>query len=253
MKLAAQLYTVRDFLKTPDEIYDALKKIKQIGYDVIQVSGMGEIEPALLKSYVDELGIEICGTHMPLDSIVNNTEALIEQHKFWNCPNIGIGSAPDEFRNEDGYKKFAEIMEKPAKMISDAGLKFTYHNHEFEFKKFGDKTGMDILLENSDPETFKLLPDIFWLQFGGVVPSAFLKKHANRIDFVHYKDMMIADDGHKITELGNGNIDWVYITDICREIGVKYVAVEQDTNWADGNAVNSMETSCKYLTKLDVL
>jgi len=247
MKIAAQLYTVRDFLQNHEDIFDTLKKIKQIGYDVIQVSGMGAIEPTLLKSYIDELELEICGTHMPFDRLVNDTEVLIEQHKLWNCPNIGLGSVPDEFRNEDGYKKFAAMMEKPAKMISDAGMKFVYHNHDFEFKRFGDKTGMDILLGNTDPQTFGLLPDIFWLQFGGVVPSAFLKKHAERIDFVHYKDMAITDDGHKMTEVGSGNIDWVYINEVCREIGVKYAAVEQDTNWADGNAINSLKISYKYL------
>jgi len=247
MRIAAQLYTVRDFLKTPEEIFDTLKKVKQIGYDVIQVSGMGAIEPALLKSYVDELGLEICGTHMPFDRIVNDTESLIKEHKLLNCPYIGLGAAPDQFRNADGYKKFAEIMEKPAKMISDAGLKFTYHNHEFEFKKFGNQTGMDILLDNTNSETFKLLPDIYWLQAGGVVPSAFLKKHANRIEFVHYKDMVLTDDGQQITEVGNGNIDWVYINDVCLDIGIKYAAVEQDYNWSDGNAINSLETSYKYL------
>ena len=247
MKIAAQLYSVRDFIKTPDEIYATLKRLKEIGYDVVQVSGVGQIEAKLLKSYIDELGIEICGTHVPLDRIVNDTEALIEEHKILNCPNIGLGAPPDDMRNEDGYKKLAEIIAKPAQLISDSGLKFTYHNHHFEFKKFGNITGMDIMLENTDPDTFKLLPDVYWLQVAGIVPTSFLRKYANRIDFVHYKDMLWTDDGQKITEVGNGNIDWMYITEVCREIGVKYIAVEQDDNFMDGNSINSLEASCKYL------
>ena len=248
MKIAAQLYTVRDYLKTPEDIYATLKKVKQIGYNVVQVSGMGPIDPKLLKNYIDELGLEICGTHCPYERIVNDTEALIEEHKLWNCPNIGIGALPGFAEcKEDDYKKFVEAIEKPAKMISDSGLKFTYHNHAFEFKKLGNTTGMDIMLNNTDSETFKLLPDVYWLQAGGVIPTSFLRKHANRIDFVHYKDMMLTDEGQKITEVGNGNIDWACITEVCREIGVKYVAVEQDNNWADGNPTNSLETSYKYL------
>jgi len=119
MKIAAQLYTVRDFTKTPDDVYSTLKKLKQIGYDVAQISGMGPIDPRLLKSYIDELRIEICGTHSPFERIVNDTEKLIEEHQLWNCPNIGIGMIPGDMHSADGYKKFAEIMEKPAKMISD--------------------------------------------------------------------------------------------------------------------------------------
>ena len=247
MKIAAQLYTVRDFLKTPDEIYATLKKIKQIGYDVVQVSGIGAIEPTLLKSYVDELDIEICGTHSPLERILNDTKTLISEHKILGTRYIGLGGAPDEFRNEDGYKRFAEIISAPAKLISDSGLKFTYHNHDFEFKKFGGKTGMEILLENTDSETVKLLPDIYWLQVAGVVPTAFLRKYASRIAYVHYKDAAIFDSGVNMTEVGSGNIDWAYITDVCREIGIPFAAVEQDSNWADGNAINSLATSLEYL------
>ena len=251
MKIAAQMYTVRDFTKTPDDIYQTLKKLKQIGYDTVQVSGMGPIDPKLLKSYIDELGIEICGTHVPFNRIVNDTAALINEHKLWNCPNIGIGAAPVEFtQRADGYKKFAEILEKPTKLISDSGLNFTYHNHEFEFKKFDGITGMDILLNNTAPDTFKLLPDIYWLQVAGIVPIAFLKSHADRIDFVHYKDMEFTNDGQKMTEVGNGNIDWVHITEVCREIGVKYAAVELDDNWANNDAIGSLEISYEYLKNI---
>jgi len=251
MKIAAQLFTVRDYLKTPDDIYATLKKLKQIGYNVVQVSAMGAIDPKLFKNYIDELDIEVCGTHSPFDRIINDTAALIDEHKLWNCPNIGIGVPPEDMRDGDGLKRFAELIEKPAKLISDSGLKFTYHNHHFEFKKFGDKTGMDILLENTDPDTFKILADLYWLQAGGIVPTAFLQTYADRIDFVHYKDMYITDDGaQEITELGNGNIDWTYITEVCRKIGVKYVAIEQDHNWADGNSINSLETSYNYLKNI---
>jgi len=252
MKIAAQLMTVHEYMKTPEDIYATLKKLREIGYIAVQASFayIGPIDLKLLRSYVDELGMEICGTHVPYERIVNDTAALIEEHHLMGSPFIGLGAIVGD-RTEEGYKRFAESLAAPAKMISDAGMKFTYHNHDFEFLKFGQRTGMDIIIDNSDPDTFKLLPDIYWLQLGGIIPSAFLLEHANRIAYVHFKDAKYsANCKLEMTEVGNGNINWKYITKICREIGVTCAAVEQDRNWTDGNSINSLEVSYNYLKNI---
>jgi sugar phosphate isomerase/epimerase len=250
MKIAAQLMTVREFMKTPTDIYTTLKTLREIGYTAAQISFafIGEIEIDLLKSYFDELDMKVCGTHIPYNRLINDTAALIDEHQRLGSPFIGLGAISGE-HTEEGYKRFAEAIAAPAKMISDAGMKLTYHNHAFEFAKFSDtKTGMDILIDNTDPDTFKLLPDIYWLQLGGVVPSAFLRKHAERVAYVHYKDVKFYPGGKlDMTEIGNGNIDWAYMTKVCREIGVPYAAVEQDQNWTDGNGINSLAASYSHL------
>ena len=64
--IAAQMYTVRDFTKTISDIAESVKKVKAIGYDAMQVSGFGPIDPAELKKIADDNDIEICATHTRL-------------------------------------------------------------------------------------------------------------------------------------------------------------------------------------------
>ena len=91
MKLGAQFYSIRNECKTPESLYNAMRKIKEIGYEVVQISGVCAIEAEKLKSFSDEFELPITSTHKPYDSIINDTENLIAYHKVINCPVIGLG------------------------------------------------------------------------------------------------------------------------------------------------------------------
>lgn len=84
-QLAAQLYTLREYLTNPADIADTLKKVRKIGYEVIQVSGMGPIaEEELLKIAQGE-GLTICATHDSGAKILDETDAIIERLEKLNC------------------------------------------------------------------------------------------------------------------------------------------------------------------------
>ena len=92
--IAAQMYTVRDFTKTISDIVESVKKVKAIGYDAMQVSGFGPIDPAELKKIADDNNIEICATHTGFDRMRDDTQAVIDEHLLWNCKYPAIGSLP---------------------------------------------------------------------------------------------------------------------------------------------------------------
>ena len=75
--LAAQLYTVRDFTKTADDLAASLKKVKEIGYTAVQVSAIGPIPDAEVKKMVDDLGLKIIITHTAYPKLWNETDAVI--------------------------------------------------------------------------------------------------------------------------------------------------------------------------------
>ena len=109
MNVAAQLYTLRDFLKTPDDIRQTLKKVRKIGYQAVQVSGMGPVDPVMLRQMADDAGVCICATHISYDRLRNDLKAVIQEHKVWDCRYIGLGSMPEQFRDsKDGYLAFAK-------------------------------------------------------------------------------------------------------------------------------------------------
>ena len=83
-EIALTLYTVRNFCQTEKDLLNTLNKIKKIGYNAIQVSSIGPIDPKNVKKMCDDVGLIICATHEPNEEIINNTqkviEVLIEKH-----------------------------------------------------------------------------------------------------------------------------------------------------------------------------
>ena len=228
-RLAAQLYTVRQFTQTAPDLAASLRKVCDIGYKAVQISAIGPIPNAEVKAMVDDLGLEICITHIGQPALWNDIDAVIAQHKLWNCPNVAIGSMPQEYRQgEDGFRRFAAEANAVGQKLAAAGLTFSYHNHSFEFVRFGRRTGLDLLYEETDPRYLKAEIDTYWVQHGGGDPAAWIRKVAGRMPVVHFKDMVVIDGQPSMAEIGEGNLNWPAIIDACCAAGVKYAAIEQD-------------------------
>lgn len=252
MKIAAQLYTLRDYLKTPEDMAETLKKVKSIGYNAIQASGMGPVEPKAFKEMADEAGLYICATHVPFPDLQNDIDSVIEQHKIWDCPYVGVGGMPQEYRgSQEGYERFAKEASEIGRKLKDAGLTFVYHNHEFEFNQYDGKTGMQILFEQSDPETFNFELDVYWVQAGGADPIEWINKVEGRMQVVHLKDMKVTETrGEQLfAEVGEGNMNFKGILEACERTGVEWAPVEQDQCY-DRNPFESLEISYKNLIEL---
>jgi sugar phosphate isomerase/epimerase len=245
--IAAQLYTLRDYIQTPEQIASTLRKVKEIGYRAVQVSGMGPIEPMRLKEIVDTLGLRICATHTPLSRLQNDLDAVIREHTLWDCEYVGMGYLPDFGIGVERYSRFLKDISGIVETLRQNGLKFVYHNHNFEFEKFDGKTGMDLLFENSDSEAFGFEIDTYWVQAGGANPVNWIRKVKGRMGIVHFKDMAIVEGKQVFSEIGEGNIDWAPIIRACRETGVQWYAVEQDECRRD--PFESLEMSLRYLEK----
>jgi sugar phosphate isomerase/epimerase len=231
--LAAQLYTVRQFAQTANELAQSLKKIRAIGYKAVQVSGIGPIPTKEVKRIIDDNGLTICITHISYDLLHNSLPEVIEQHKLWNCKNVAVGSMPVEYRTgEDGFRRFAIDASKIGQQLDSAGLTFSYHNHSFEFIRYGKRTGLDIIFEESDPRYLKAELDTYWIQHGGCDPAAWVRRVKDRMPVVHLKDMAVITEGWNVqqvmAEIGEGNLNWPDILAACQEANVEWYAVEQD-------------------------
>ena len=228
--LAAQMHTVREFTKTAADIAETMKKVKGLGYDAVQISGLGPIEPGALKTIVDGEGLTICSTHTGFDRLRDETRTVIDEHRLWDCGYLSVGSMPPAYREAggEGYKRFAAEASEVARKLAADGLIFSYHNHSFEFERFDGRTGLNILFEESDPEVFQFEIDTYWVQHGGADPAAWIRKTKGRADVIHVKDMAIVGNEQFFAEVGEGNLNWPAILDACREAGARWYIVEQD-------------------------
>lgn len=224
----AQLYTVREYARTPEEIADVFARVRKIGYKTVQASGLGPIAAEELAAIAKVNGISIVITHTPYDKFVHDLDQVIRDHHTLGCTIAGLGAIPKDMRHEEGYHAFAKQFSAIADELARNGLKFSYHNHHFEFQAFGKRRGIDILMEETNPETFLFTPDVYWIQVGGGDPAAWIRKLKGRVEAVHLKDLTIIDEQQVMTEIMAGNLNWPAIFEACEEAGVKWYLVERD-------------------------
>ncbi|WP_405112687.1 sugar phosphate isomerase/epimerase [Paenibacillus sp. FSL K6-1217] len=245
--IAAQMYTLREFTQTPEGLRESLRKVSSIGYQAVQISGIGKMDPQLVKDYADEFNLKICATHVPWDRLVNDLDALAAEHKLWDCKYIGLGSLPGEYQtSQEGYRTFTKLASGIARTLKEKhGLQFVYHNHDFEFESFDGLTGMEVMLKESDPEAFGFELDLYWVQAGGGDPVEWIHKVEGRMQAVHFKDMAILNKKPVFAEIGEGNMNYGAIIEACRKTGVEWYIVEQDVCQRD--PFESLEISLRHL------
>jgi len=244
-KLGVQLFTIREFMKTEEQIAESFAKLKAIGYTVAQTAGCAipyEQFGALAKAN----GIEICGTHDNYEHMCKETEAAMAEHRLLGTTNMGIGGHHSQTA-EDCAAFIAEANALAAK-IAPHGFKFTYHNHSHEFLRFENgKSEMEMLVEGLDAKNTSFVLDTYWLQHGGADVRYWIEKLAGRVDILHLKDMARGPEGPMITEIGHGNLWWDGILKTAEETGVKYYVVEEDT--CPGDPFESLKYSADYLAR----
>jgi len=237
--IAAQLYTVREHTQTAAGLAASLKKVAAIGYRAVQISSIGPIPDAEVKAMLDDNGLTCCITHDPEPWPWQDLDAVIARHKLWGCPHAALGGMPMDYRaSEAGYWRLVKEANAIGKRLHEAGLTLSYHNHSFEFVRFGQRLGMDLIYQETDPRYLKAELDTFWVQFGGGDPAAWITKMAGRMPVVHFKDMCILFDPNDeaslwrgkqtMAEIGEGNLNWPAILAACEAAGVEWCAVEQD-------------------------
>lgn len=239
-KFGLQLYSVRDHMADEASLREAFLKLAEMGYSYGQTAGTYDfISPEKYAQYAREAGIEICGTHYSWDRIRNDVEGTVAYHKALGTTNVGIGGMPWDARHSvDALNAFIDEFNACAAKYAEYGMKLTYHNHSFEFKKLEDgRTLFDHLVEKFDKENVSFVLDTYWLQHGGKDIREMIEMLAGRVDILHIKDMEACRDiriGDQtvsvpyITEIGSGNINFKSIIPLAEKCGVKYIVVEDD-------------------------
>ncbi|MEM7117816.1 MAG: sugar phosphate isomerase/epimerase [Chloroflexota bacterium] len=252
-KLAAQLYTVREFTQTAAELGRTLEQVREIGYTAVQVSAIGAgIAHKEVKRLADVNGLTICNTHVGFEALRGDLTAVIDQHRLWDCRHVAIGSMPRSYRDigEMGYRRFAADVNRIGEQLHAADLTFSYHNHSFEFVRFGNQTGLDLIYADTEPRFVQAEIDTYWVQHGGGDPAAWIARMKGRMPVVHLKDMVILAGTQAMAEVGEGNLNWPAILAACEEAGVEWYAVEQDI--CQRNPFESLAISYRNLRGMGV-
>ena len=91
MDIGAQFYTLHDFCKDLDSFAESLKKVADIGYKTVQISGTCDYEPEWLKEQLKKNGLKCVLTHIPSEKLQNDPAKVAADHDVFDCKYVGLG------------------------------------------------------------------------------------------------------------------------------------------------------------------
>ncbi len=225
MIIGAQFFTLREHCKTLEDFAESLKKVADIGYTTVQISGTCEYEPSWLKEQLDKNGLKCVLTHISKDKLTTDPVAVAKAHDVFGCDCVGLGSF--QIKDEEGrhYDDFLNIYTPVARALKENGKYFMYHNHAHEFRKIDGKLILEKLAEDVAPDLMGFTLDTYWVQVGGGDPAEWIKKLSGRVPCIHLKDCAYEQ---QMAVVGEGNINFERVFEQAEKAGTKYMLVEQD-------------------------
>lgn len=250
--IGVQLYTVRQ--QAEKDLPKVLQQIQAIGYKEVELYWDVYTHPAAeLRRMISDHGLTAPSGHLNYEGLASKLDYAREVGFQWVvCPML-----PKSMWNSlDSFKKAAEQFNKWGEQVNSLGMKFAFHNHNYEFKKFGNTTGFDTLVADTDPKRVSFEMDCYWITQAGHDPVQMMEKLGNRVRMLHLKDRkagvatseQLNDAASHFTEVGNGTIAWEKVLQQAKSIGVEHYYVEQDE--CDKPCADSLAISYKYLNPL---
>ncbi len=226
LPIGLQLYTVRDILA--EDLDAGLAQVAAIGYRYVEMAGLYGRTAEQYRALLDKHGLAAIAAHEGGDDLLNNIPAVVERAEVLGYRYVIFPYLDESQRH--GYGELAGRIAESAKALSGHGLTLCYHNHDFEWEIDADgKRGIDHLFDGTELNSEL---DVYWVAKAGDDPLDWMQKLSGRLPILHMKDMAdTADKG--FAEVGTGTIDFGAILDAAEGCGVKYLVVEQDSNWKD--------------------
>lgn len=220
-KVGVQLYTLRDL--TSKDMLGTLRQLASIGYRAVELAGYGDATPETIRATLDELGMRAISAHVQLEQIEQNTDQVVQQMQTLGCEYLVVPWLPEEQRGSKAKAQtLAERLNRAAPQVTSQGLRFAYHNHDFEFHEVDGTTMWDVLIAETDPAVeFEL--DAYWAAFAKRDPIALIQEQGARIALLHLKDQ--AADTGKDAPVGDGVLPW---SDILAASQARWLITEQD-------------------------
>jgi sugar phosphate isomerase/epimerase len=249
--LGAQLYTVRNLAE--HDLPETLAAIRKIGYDEVETYWNVYTHPAAeLKRMIQDHGLRVPSGHFNYDGLEGKLDyAATLGVEYVICPMM-----PEAlWTSLDGFKQAADQFNKWGERINSMGMRFGFHNHNYEFLRFGDTTGFDVLMARTDPKLMCLEMDCYWVTQAGEDPVKLLQKFGSRIKMVHLKDrkpgfpasQVKNDAAEHFTPVGTGTIHWKPILAAAERNGIQHMFVEQDSG---GTPLENLRISYQSLAPL---
>jgi sugar phosphate isomerase/epimerase len=251
--IGVQLWSVKDDMGK--DAAGTLAKVAKMGYK--QVEGFGYSDGKFFGLPTDQFakvlaenGLTMPSAHAMITSKDYTNGQLSDAFKKLADDAKKVGQkyviAPSMPGEDHSKGKFmAEMYNKAGEHCKSMGMKFGYHNHDFEFVKYDGVSLYKTLLDNTQKDLVTFEMDLYWVKFAKENPMEWFKKYQGRFTHFHVKDHDPIKDVS--VEVGEGDINFQQIFN-SKLSGAKYFIVELENYKRP--ALEGIEISLNNLKKL---
>jgi sugar phosphate isomerase/epimerase len=237
VKIGLQLYTVRD--ECARDLEAVLRTVAGIGYDGVELYDLSGHDPALVRSWLDELGLVVAGRHAGFALLEDDLPALAAEVEVLGTDRVALSWIDPPANGVDARAAVDRIATIAAR-AQEIGLKFGFHNHWGELRAFEDGVTTLDLLSALPPEQLWFELDLGWAWDTGADPVTLLQRFAGRSPLVHVKDLR-SRGSREHCPVGDGAVGYDRILPAAVRAGVEWLIVEQDE--VDGPPFDAVKRS----------
>lgn len=248
-----------------DNLQGAMEDISSVGYRGIQLRANAVKlipDPLVVKSQLAQRHLEftaLSSGDVALDPAEEKDNlALHEDHaKYLSKAGglylqlIGTFRAGGKFVPEE-YTRTGKLLTEIGKRAANYGVQVALHNHMGSIAQTPEQLAR--ILDAADRRYVKLLLDVAHYKQGGGDPAAAVKQYADRLLFLHFKDVKPADNksGYEFVELGTGTVDLPAVVAALRDIhfqGWAIVEFDREPRGSTRTPKESAELSKQYIER----
>lgn len=246
LPMGLQLYTVRTLMQR--DMPGTLAQVAATGYREVEFAGYFGRTPAQVRALLAANKLTSPSTHLGLDVLTGaSARKTMDESRAIGHQWVTVAWLDASQRKTlDDWKRIAATFNRVGAEARDAGLRFAYHNHDFEFPLVDGTIPLALLLHETDPAYVDFEMDVYWLTKAGHDPLAWLDRHPDRFRMLHLKDAGPAPQ-RKMLDVGAGTIDWRAVLALGVRQGARHAFVEHDE---PADPMASIRASRDYLAKL---
>jgi sugar phosphate isomerase/epimerase len=235
--IGLQLWSLRDYL--PKDLPGTLAKVKAMGFREVEGAGLWGHGAADFRKALDTAGLRCQSAHMGYERLRDDLSGAFAEAKSMGATWVVCPWIPhDKGFTRDVTLGAAELFNRVGKSAHEAGLRFSYHCHGYEFVPSKEGTLFDTLIGATDPAQVSIQVDVFHAFHGGADPAALIAKLGPRVTSLHLKDLkkgapVTAGTGVGTPDIdvpvGTGQIDMGAVLTAARKAGTALYYVEDES------------------------
>ena len=233
--VGVQLWSLRDYL--PKDLVGGLKQLQAMGVREVEGAGLWGRSANDLRKAMDDAGLRCQSAHMDYERLRDDSRSAFAEAKAMGATWVVCPWLKETVNRED-ILKAADVFNVAAKAAHDAGLRFAYHCHGYEFIPATEGTLFDTLAQQTDASLVEFQIDVFHAFYGGADPVKLITQHGARVSSLHLKDLkkgVVVTPGKSVgtadidVPVGTGQLDMSGILAAASAAGTQLYYVEDES------------------------